>query len=62
MPRIVVNGKLRQSEQISSFKKRILRLMSPQCCDAATQSKQGARGRTVVIALSAESSDPQKSQ
>jgi hypothetical protein len=28
-----------------------LRSMSPQCCDAAAQSKQGVLGRTVVDAL-----------
>ncbi len=56
MPGTAMNGKLWQSKQIFSFKKRMLCLMSPQCCDAAAQFKQGAVGRAVVNALSAENS------
>ncbi len=56
MPGTIVNGNLWQSEQNFSFKKRMLRSMSPQFCDAATQSKQGAVGRTVVNELIAANS------
>ncbi len=35
MPSTVVNSRLWQSKQIFSFKKHILRLMSPQCCECS---------------------------
>ncbi len=63
MPGTVMNGKLWQNKGIFSFKKHVLHLMSPQCCDAAAQSKQGSVERTVVNALSEEKIlDPQRSQ
>jgi hypothetical protein len=44
MPGTIVNSRLWQSKQSFSFKKHMLHSISPQCNDAAAQSKQGAWG------------------